>query len=768
MAVVVEGVPRPATPSAARQTVQELAEHLAPSVESLCVTWREASAAAIRAFVDARLARERSILLQIGDTPSERFQPGLFDRRADRLQHLVRQEAADLARHSRPGSRSSSARRRRTPGRRRCCSPSSLSGHARRPRRASRVDGVSRGAAANIESTRGARADCPRLARMAGGARVRARLVGPNDFRCGRRAARRRARIRPAVERAGARWMAILAARRSGPQARRGPAALPPIAAQPRRPWLAIVPKARRRRGRLPCSSRRGARVSTRCGAQPSPKRCGAPPPGVWCSTARGSGSWTPAACTRAASWNSISISRSTMLPPARRCGAAPAPTCSPRRSATPTRCTPSSFASDRHATGVCRSLREGVVAASSDVLGALIACRLPRRRAAVGAARGRIAVPPLARSFEQALTIVYRLLFLLFAEARALVPLWHPVYRDSYSVDALREIAERGGRAPGMWDTLRAMTRLAHAGCEAGDLRVTPFNGRLFSPARTPLAERRDLDDEAARRAVLALSTRTGARSRGARTHHVSRPRRRAAGRGLRNAPRLRAASSTRARRARTRRATGRDARVRIRRAQGHRHVLHAAADRRLPRAAHARPAHAPRARRTDSPASHRRSGDGQRRLPRRGLPLSGARVRTGARARGGLLTRRSRRSGTHRHPPDHRRAMSLRRRPESDGGPARASVAVARHARGRSATQFPRPSAADRRQPAGRLGRGPRTRAAICASAPTVATPRRCSPSTRSRARCARRCRSASRSNRRPTTRSSRCGSRSGRSRR
>jgi hypothetical protein len=37
----------------------------------------------------------------------------------------------------------------------------------------------------------------------------------------------------------------------------------------------------------------------------------------------------------------------------------------------------------------------------------------------------------------------------------------------------------------------------------------VTPFNGRLFAPARTPLAERPDLDDEAARRALLALSTR-------------------------------------------------------------------------------------------------------------------------------------------------------------------------------------------------------------------------------------------------------------------
>ena len=154
-------------------------------------------------------------------------------------------------------------------------------------------------------------------------------------------------------------------------------------------------------------------------------------------------------------------------------------------------------LASDRHASGVCRSLRDGVVSASRDVLGALVgSLRMPQS-------------PLLADSFEQALTIVYRLLFLLFAEARALVPLWHPIYRESYSVEALREFAERGDRTAGLWDALRAMTRLAHTGCRAGDLRVTPFNGRLFSPARTPLANRRNLDDEAARRAVLALSTR-------------------------------------------------------------------------------------------------------------------------------------------------------------------------------------------------------------------------------------------------------------------
>jgi hypothetical protein len=49
----------------------------------------------------------------------------------------------------------------------------------------------------------------------------------------------------------------------------------------------------------------------------------------------------------------------------------------------------------------------------------------------------------------------------------------------------------------------------MAQAGCHAGDLRVTAFNGRLFSAARTPLAERLDLDNLAIGRAVLSLATR-------------------------------------------------------------------------------------------------------------------------------------------------------------------------------------------------------------------------------------------------------------------
>jgi hypothetical protein len=151
---------------------------------------------------------------------------------------------------------------------------------------------------------------------------------------------------------------------------------------------------------------------------------------------------------------------------------------------------------SDQHGVAVCRSLKDGVLAASADVLSALVR---PRRD---------ITAAHLHEALEQALTIVYRLLFLLFAESRGLVPLWHPVYRDSYAIETLVTYASRGD-ARGLWDALRAIARLAHAGCRAGSLRVTAFNGRLFSPFRTPLAERRDLDDERARRALISLATR-------------------------------------------------------------------------------------------------------------------------------------------------------------------------------------------------------------------------------------------------------------------
>jgi hypothetical protein len=155
-------------------------------------------------------------------------------------------------------------------------------------------------------------------------------------------------------------------------------------------------------------------------------------------------------------------------------------------------------LASSRHTVGVCRSLRFGVLEAMGELLSGFAANR--KRGIGDGATW-------LNALHEQALTVVYRILFLLFAESRGLLPLWHPVYRESYSVEALRDLAERPGPARGFWEALQATSRLAHAGCRVGTLRVTPFNGRLFAPSVTPLAECGRVNDEAARRVLLALS---------------------------------------------------------------------------------------------------------------------------------------------------------------------------------------------------------------------------------------------------------------------
>jgi hypothetical protein len=109
----------------------------------------------------------------------------------------------------------------------------------------------------------------------------------------------------------------------------------------------------------------------------------------------------------------------------------------------------------------------------------------------------------------HESLVVIYRILFLLFAEARGLVPAWHPVYRDGYTIERLRRLLDRADGCCGVWESLQAIARLAHRGCRAGELRVPPFNGRLFSPADAPLADTLPLDDRLVAGALLALTTR-------------------------------------------------------------------------------------------------------------------------------------------------------------------------------------------------------------------------------------------------------------------
>ena len=158
---------------------------------------------------------------------------------------------------------------------------------------------------------------------------------------------------------------------------------------------------------------------------------------------------------------------------------------------------------SSRHGVQVCRALGAGMLEAL-ETLFAAIAHRHP---------------PAADVLWEQALTVLYRVLFLLFAEARGLVPIWHPIYRDRYSLEVIVSTLLDGRRYRGLWRAVQAISRLAHSGCSAGELKVTAFNGRLFAPAQATSFDRSRLSDTVMSRAVVALSstptTRHGGRAR-------------------------------------------------------------------------------------------------------------------------------------------------------------------------------------------------------------------------------------------------------------
>lgn len=148
---------------------------------------------------------------------------------------------------------------------------------------------------------------------------------------------------------------------------------------------------------------------------------------------------------------------------------------------------------SGAHASRVCRSLSDSVLTA------------LPRLASSLESGSSRHG--HRATALDQSLTLIYRILFLLFAEARALVPVWNEIYRDAYTIDALTELAAQPF-ARGLWSALQAISRIAHAGCKAGDLEVTAFNGRLFSPRHAPLMEQRRVPDTVVREVLLSLAT--------------------------------------------------------------------------------------------------------------------------------------------------------------------------------------------------------------------------------------------------------------------
>ena len=106
---------------------------------------------------------------------------------------------------------------------------------------------------------------------------------------------------------------------------------------------------------------------------------------------------------------------------------------------------------------------------------------------------------------YEAAVTVLMRLVFLLFAEERQLLPAEDPLWAESYSVltlrNDLRTASIREGedaleRRSTAWHRLLATFRAVHGGANHDRLTLPAYGGSLFDPDRFPFLEgRRPID---------------------------------------------------------------------------------------------------------------------------------------------------------------------------------------------------------------------------------------------------------------------------------
>jgi type I restriction-modification system DNA methylase subunit len=107
-----------------------------------------------------------------------------------------------------------------------------------------------------------------------------------------------------------------------------------------------------------------------------------------------------------------------------------------------------------------------------------------------------------LPRIHDACLILLYRLLFLLYAESRGLLPLDNPSYAGQYSLKAIKEDVARkldegvvylATRAT-IWDDLRTLFDIIYSGQEA--LGVPAYDGRLFNDKQYPFLAERTIGD--------------------------------------------------------------------------------------------------------------------------------------------------------------------------------------------------------------------------------------------------------------------------------
>lgn len=110
---------------------------------------------------------------------------------------------------------------------------------------------------------------------------------------------------------------------------------------------------------------------------------------------------------------------------------------------------------------------------------------------------------------YQELLMLIYRLLFLLYAEQRGMMPGRDSLYTDEYSITKLRERAElRRGQDDNntdLWYGLQATFKLAEKGSE--DLGVPAYNGMLFDSDRLEHISDSECTNEALLSAIADLT---------------------------------------------------------------------------------------------------------------------------------------------------------------------------------------------------------------------------------------------------------------------
>jgi hypothetical protein len=189
-----------------------------------------------------------------------------------------------------------------------------------------------------------------------------------------------------------------------------------------------------------------------------------------------------------------------------------------------------------KHAVGVSQDLRDGVRRSIELVATEIVA----RRRSAGLPVEG---MPDLAYELtRQSLRFLYRILFLLYAEARpelGVLPADAPEYVDGYGLDRLRELVtvplstDRARAGTHLYESLQRLFVLVDTGHEpagstgsivdenrddAGGLRFEALRADLFKPGATQLIEQVWLGNDCLQRVLelLLLSKQRRGRDRG------------------------------------------------------------------------------------------------------------------------------------------------------------------------------------------------------------------------------------------------------------